>query len=162
MNNLKTKNMKKKSYSTASFNTEGIWLIPMILGWSKSTVSMGSHPIGIMYTIHITPFFNIGVNNPKPKYKPLTEQEDFYGGCECDWDCECNCGCFNEEIEKIAHENILDFISTSDHSKIFGYYSDEDDDHNRIYIFMVSDENVEIPEDFNGFKTRKEITLKDN
>ena len=119
-----------KSYSGASFSTKGTWLIPYVFGWSKSVVSFGFYQIGVMYTIHITPFFNIGVNNPKHKLLPQqenevddlrvvdnTDYEEMYdkhavnvcgcgnGPCECEADV-CNCHKYldieaEEEIERL-------------------------------------------------------------
>lgn len=96
----------KKGYSGASFSTTGFWLIPWILGWSKSIVSIGHQPIGIMFTIHITPFLNLGVNNPKPKRKPIPEiSESNLWEQEA---CNCNgcCGCHEpEEITPQQNKN---------------------------------------------------------
>lgn len=100
-----------KSYSGAEFSTKGNWLIPFVFGWSKSIVLFGSAQIGAMYTIHITPFLNIGVNNPKTKYK--YEPKEIYVDnsdehtvdiCSCGNElCDCTigmCECENGNITK--------------------------------------------------------------
>lgn len=93
----------KKGYSGASFSTTGFWLIPWILGWSKSVVSFGYQPIGIMFTIHITPFLNIGVNNPKPKRKPIPEisEKDLPNKYACGCNCDCTDGCCGSENKNV-------------------------------------------------------------
>lgn len=142
--------MKKHSYR-ADFKTEGNWIIPFILGWSKSTVLLGGMPLGIMYTIHITPFFNIGVNNPSPKQ-----------------DRECNCGCcdyeeipwriepkLTEEQQKAFDE--ADKYMCSGHEGVNGFYP-ETIENELVFVFMVTDLKIEIPAEFNGVRTEKEVT----
>ena len=144
-----------KGYSGASFSTKGNWLIPMVLGWSKSVVSM-NRPIGIMFTLHITPYLNIGFNNPHPKYKPqLVEKQS---DCGCMGPCECDCiACENEEHLYHAHCLASEFVMNSDPEQVFGVFPRLDEHGNPLLLFFVASEDVNIPEHFNNVPTRKDV-----
>ena len=130
--------MRLKGY-TANFETKGNWIIPWVLGFSKSTVSFGSHRIGIMYTLHITPFINIGLNNPKPKQKPMIEEVNEFSELDL-------------LLDRISDEYVY---SQESDTRITGIAFNEDD--NKITFFVIS-EDVEIPEEIEGYKTEKIIS----
>lgn len=157
-----------KIVNKANFETTGSWIIPMILGWSKSKVILYSKPIGIMFTIHITPFFNIGINNPKPKTKPVKQK--------IGRDCECEeCGCYGDDFEKwltsemeqninkqrqnynpfvIALSDFENFVLDSNPWQVLTAYPTTKDGIT-TFLFIVSGLDVFIPEDFNGYRTQK-------
>ena len=150
--------MKNQGYSGASFKTSGNWIIPFLLGWSKSIVSYGSRPIGLMYTIHITPYINIGVNNPKPKYKPSCNKptpDEFENDC----DCGCSHCCCDEECITLSKESKIaaqKFIDNVDHDKIIGVFPSMDEDGIR-WIVIVVDDSVEVPTEFDGIPVEKRV-----
>ncbi len=159
------------SYTASGFKTTGNWIIPFILGWSKSFVMMGDTTIGTMYTIHITPYINIGFNDLNPKSPKRNEHS------------RCDCGCCDHDVDfysdeplspehKTAFMQADKFANDADPTKVFGYYpqndrrlfiddvteTPEDDKETLSFVFFVSDLSVEIPENFNGIKTKKEVS----
>jgi len=153
----------KKSYNGAGFSTTGNWIIPFVLGWSKSTVSMGLQPIGIMYTIHIIPYFNIGVNNPKPKYKPYQSKPvEPMSKCDCMDDCDCGGCCHDEDNNNgLPDETYIkaeDFVFSSDPEKVFAVVPYFDESGKPELLILVASEDVEIPDQFDGIPTIKEVT----
>ena len=136
-----------------SFNKNGFWIIPFILGFSKLTISTGSSTLLIMYKLDITPYLSIGINNPKPIFKSKVD----HNCCGCD----CDCNMFEEDDWKImpqeTYDKLQDFVVNADPDKIFGAFSSFEGD-DPVCVVMVSDDSVEIPDDFDGFKTIKKVT----
>lgn len=144
-----------KGYSGASFSTKGNWLIPMILGWSKSVVSMG-RPIGIMFTLHITPYLNIGFNNPRPKYKPMKQTTH-----------HCCCNCHEQDNYDHYEDNSLpydtylmaeEFVMNSEPEKVFGVVPIFDESGKPELHILVASKDVEIPDRFDDIPTVKKVT----
>jgi hypothetical protein len=143
--------MKTHTYFASGFKTTGNWIIPFILGWSKSTVMMGSRPIGIMFTLHITPYINIGWNNPNPKYKE-------HSGCDCGC-CDhdyLNSEQYSPEVEE-AIKQAEAFSDSCDNDKVTGFYIHDLEDNKIEFVFYVTDLAVEVPEEFNGMKAEKRL-----
>jgi len=154
--NYLNKHKMKKGYS-ANFKTSGNWLIPFILGWSESIVSVGSQPIGIMFTLHITPYINIGFNNPHPKIKPTACDCGCMGPCECDDDFHND---IPDEIDfpnKEACEMANEFVFNSNKSEVFGAYPVVDEE-KTVFIVLVANMSVIVPDNFAGVPTKKEVT----
>lgn len=126
----------------ASFNTTGKWLIPYVLGWSKSKVILNGYTtIGIMYTLHITPFLNIGVNDIKPKNK--TNKEPCHG-------CT-NCSCCETDNVNNASDDLHGFLLQNTPNadfKITIVYNE----YNEPALFVTSPiPLIGVPDNFNGF-----------
>lgn len=138
---------QKRGYSNANFRTTGGWLIPWLIGYSKSVVSFGSFDIGIMYTLHITPYFNVGFTNPKPKNKPKSDQIE-----TLDFDTP-------ENVEEIS---VIDELLMSLHED-FIYSPDSDpriisisfNNDEQCFIFHVTSVEVELPENIEEFPVVK-------
>ena len=165
----------KKEHS-ADFKTGGNWIIPGIIGWSKSTVSIFGRAIGIMYTLHLTEYINIGFNNPHPLHKPKNKTEESIGMETCDCavvddeslngnceSCHVHCACGEKMKRKdtpydIAYQMAEDFRFNADPTMVFSMYP--------VYFasgtyftFVVSSLDVFVPDEFNRFKTRKVVRL---
>ena len=59
--------MKLMQNYHGGLNTKFVWIIPIVLGVSVSTITQdhkewGPHAVAKVYSIHITPFFDIGFN----------------------------------------------------------------------------------------------------
>ena len=151
----------RKTYSGASFSTSGKWIIPLLLGFSKSVVAFGQQPIGIMYTLHITPYLNLGFNNPNPKIKRETKSCDCKGCGYCE---ELDEQYFSPEQDKldIALDQAHDFLFNANSDQVFGCYPtfEGEEDNLTTITFLVSDLSVEIPDEFNGYKTKKEVSTQ--
>jgi hypothetical protein len=140
------------------FSTKGFWIIPFILGWSKSVVSSFGRSMGLMFTLHITPYFYIGISNPHP-CQPSIDDEDYH---------HCSCGCCDEDMELspemeneiVALEKADEFVRENSEKGVIDVFQIYDEELSLVILFTVNDESVEIPEEFEGFKTLKGILSK--
>jgi hypothetical protein len=56
----------KQTY-TGDITTKFIWVIPILLGVSESSIDSKSEYVNKVYALHITPLFEIGFNWRKKK-----------------------------------------------------------------------------------------------